>query len=220
VRRSRAQAIIGLVLEIALPAVTAALVITHLIAQSRQRPALMAITKTLASVSFVTLAVSRYSPGSPYSAWIVTALVLGAAGDVLLLRDRTFDAGLGAFLCGHLCFVVAFHHRLAMGQWKLAILAAVTVLAILVYRWLWPHLGRRRVPVALYMAGIAAMLWGSTSVSFFGPLPWWTGLAGVLFTISDITVARNRFVTTTLANRVIGLPMYYTAQVLFALSIP
>jgi hypothetical protein len=36
---------------------------------------------------------------------------------------------------------------------------------------------------------------------------------------SDITVARQRFVAAAFANRAVGLPMYYTAQVLLALTI-
>ena len=43
-------------------------------------------------------------------------------------------------------------------------------------------------------------------------------LGAVVFATSDILVARQRFVVRSLANRVLGLPMYYLAQVLFALS--
>jgi uncharacterized membrane protein YhhN len=44
--------------------------------------------------------------------------------------------------------------------------------------------------------------------------------AAVLFYLSDITVARDRFVTgPRFLNRLVGLPLYYSAQFLFAFSI-
>lgn len=39
-----------------------------------------------------------------------------------------------------------------------------------------------------------------------------------LFYLSDLTVARDRFVRRRFANRLVGLPLYYAAQVLLALS--
>ena len=41
----------------------------------------------------------------------------------------------------------------------------------------------------------------------------------ILFAISDLAVARERFVAQTIRNKVWGLPFYYGAQVLIALSI-
>jgi hypothetical protein len=38
----------------------------------------------------------------------------------------------------------------------------------------------------------------------------------VLFFVSDLFVARNRFVAPGLANRLLGLPAYYGGQVLIA----
>ena len=45
-------------------------------------------------------------------------------------------------------------------------------------------------------------------------------LAGAIaFYLSDLTVARDRFVTRGFENRIVGLPLYYTGQVLLALSV-
>ena len=44
-------------------------------------------------------------------------------------------------------------------------------------------------------------------------------LGAVAFYLSDLGVARERFVTPGLANRLFGLPLYYGGQVLLALSI-
>ncbi len=40
-----------------------------------------------------------------------------------------------------------------------------------------------------------------------------------MFTVSDIAVVRDRFVTTGFVNRLWGLPLYYAAQLLIAWSI-
>jgi hypothetical protein len=55
------------------------------------------------------------------------------------------------------------------------------------------------------------------------PIPDWLWPAGVMtaavaFYISDVSVARDRFVAPGFGNRIWGLPLYYAAQLLFALS--
>ena len=42
--------------------------------------------------------------------------------------------------------------------------------------------------------------------------------AAVAFYLSDVSVARDRFVAPGFGNRIWGLPLYYAAQLLFALS--
>jgi uncharacterized membrane protein YhhN len=44
-------------------------------------------------------------------------------------------------------------------------------------------------------------------------------LGAALFFASDLLVARDRFVRPGLANRLVGLPLYYAAQVLLALAV-
>ncbi len=41
----------------------------------------------------------------------------------------------------------------------------------------------------------------------------------MLFYLSDLFVARERFVTSAFVNRLVGLPLYYGGQVLLALSV-
>ena len=70
-----------------------------------------------------------------------------------------------------------------------------------------------RGPVLAYTAVISAML--VLGAGSRNPLVPWGAL---LFYLSDLTVARDRFVRPGLSNRVVGLPMYYAAQVVLALS--
>ncbi len=48
--------------------------------------------------------------------------------------------------------------------------------------------------------------------------PWPVLPGAVLFFLSDLAVARDKFVTPGFPNRAVGLPMYYAAQILFAVS--
>jgi uncharacterized membrane protein YhhN len=112
--------------------------------------------------------------------------------------------------------------------------------ATLVGRWLWPHLGADvRGPVVAYIAVITAMVAaaaGAVAGALNGPsilvvaahtsgtpFPGWLWptavmTAAVAFYLSDVSVARDRFVAPGFGNRIWGLPLYYAAQLLFALS--
>ena len=98
-------------------------------------------------------------------------------------------------------------------------LIIVLVVLIGALTWLWPHLGRRRAPVAAYIVAITAMVWGGVSATVAGALPWMAAAGAVLFYLSDFAVARQRFVHPSFVNRVLGLPTYYAGQVFLALTI-
>jgi hypothetical protein len=67
------------------------------------------------------------------------------------------------------------------------------------------------------MVVCAVTLVGNTGLSSTGR---YMVLIGALsFYASDIFVARNQFVIDAYVNRLIGLPLYYFAQFLFAVSI-
>jgi len=95
------------------------------------------------------------------------------------------------------------------------------VFATLSLRWLWPHLGSFRTPVSLYSAIIAVMV----ATSFLaappqGAAPSLMVIAGAVgFAVSDVSVARDKFVAQDFINRAWGLPLYYGAQLLLAASV-
>jgi uncharacterized membrane protein YhhN len=177
------------------------------------------ISKTAASIAFVVLGFVRWSPGNPIDTWLIAALVLCAVGDVCLLWDRSFDVGLISFLLGHLAFVAGFITALPVPRWSIPILVPLATVAAIVLKWLWPHLGRRRVSVTTYVAAITIMVWGGTSVFVEGVLPWTAAAGAFLFYLSDLAVARHRFITRAFINRALGLPLYYTGQLLLAMTV-
>ncbi|HYQ79846.1 MAG TPA: lysoplasmalogenase [Anaeromyxobacteraceae bacterium] len=168
--------------------------------------------KVAASAGFLALAL-LLRPEAPWERWILLGLCLSALGDVLLLSAsrRGFLAGLVAFLLAHLAYAVAFRPLASPTPWAAAAILGATALVL---RWLWPHLGRMRLPVIAYCAVIGLMLW----------LALGTGrpeirLGGLLFWLSDLAVARHRFVLAEPRNRLVGLPLYYAGQYLIALAL-
>ncbi len=179
------------------------------------------LTKPLASAGFLAAALCGGWPGTGFGLAILAALVLCLAGDLLLIPKATgwFAAGLGAFLAGHLGFAAAFVLLGVSLAWLPGALVAVTCLALLVHRWLEPHVpGRLKLPVKAYIVVISIMV--VLAVGSFGHRG--DARAGVLlagagaFFVSDLAVARNRFVSPGFVNRLWGLPLYYGAQLLFA----
>lgn len=192
-------------------AVVAVCVAGHLWAEAAGHRAARAALKLAASAGFLVVA-WRVGAGGRYATLVLVGLALSAVGDLLLLaRARSaFLAGIGAFLLAHVAYAAAFAPS---SHASVVVAAAVGVAGVAVVRWLWPHLGELRIPVVVYAAVITVML-----VLAMGVHHPWTRLGAALFYVSDLTVARDRFVRPGLVNRIIGLPLYYAGQLLLALS--
>ena len=193
-----------------------------------QRPGKLRVIwvfKPFTSVLFVLTALWR-GPGTRYDWLVVAGLVLSMAGDVLLIRRERnwFLAGLVAFLFGHVAYVMAFGARTALLALHPAAMAGFAALSLVVFIRLRPYLGRMRWPVAAYLVVIMLMLMGAWAV-LLAPggrtgAAWLIACGATLFYVSDLAVARDRFIPGSgFANRATGLTLYYTAQFLFALTI-
>lgn len=181
-------------------------------AEAGDRPAARALFKSVCSGGFLLLALS---PGidSAYARWVLAALVLSAVGDLALLSEakRFFLAGLVAFLLAHVAYCVAFAPASRPFLWTALALA---VAAAGVLRWLWPGLGTMRIPVVVYCAVISVMLWLALGVDRGA-----VRAGAALFYVSDLAVARQKFVAPGVGNRLVGLPLYYAGQYLLAWSV-
>jgi uncharacterized membrane protein YhhN len=175
--------------------------------QSRRRA--RAVFKTLCSLGFLLFALS-FGLDSFFAQLIFAGLLLSALGDVLLLfrSNRAFLAGLAAFLLAHLMYLAAF---VQIGSPKLWGLLLVLGAGYFWLRWLWPYLGSWKAPVLAYGGVISLMLWAGLGVQ---RSEIWLG--AVLFYLSDLFVARQRFVVRAPLNALLGLPLYFTAQYLLA----
>jgi uncharacterized membrane protein YhhN len=177
------------------------------------------ISKCTASAAFVLLGVLRWQPGDSVGGWIVAGLALCAVGDACLLWKRSFDPGLLSFMLGHLAYIIEFSAALPLRQWPPVFGVALLAVGTLASRWLWPHLGRRRIPVLCYILVISVMVWGGAATFLLEALPWTAASGAVFFYASDLAVARQRFVRAEFINRALGLPSYYLGQLLLAVTI-
>lgn len=191
---------------------TAALLAVHLAAERRGVGELRVAGKLGASAAFVALAVALGVEG-PFEVAILAGLLLSVIGDGLLLSSRRtpFLAGLAVFLLAHVAYAIAFA---GPSRPSLAVALAVGGASAAALAWLWPWAGGMRVPVAAYCAVIAVMVWLALGV----PRPE-VRAGALLFWLSDLLVARQRFVRPAFANRLVGLPLYYAGQLLIASAV-
>jgi len=210
------------VIALGLVAATGVAVIGFLLSEYRGwRPGVW-VAKPLASTGFVALALAAGATETPYGLAVLVALVLCWLGDVFLIpkgATALFLVGLVSFLLGHVGFVVAFTLCAPDPRWMA--LAAVLVLppALVVLRWLRPHLpAKMRLPVVAYVVVISLMVVtaaGAAAASGRGAI----ALGAACFYLSDLHVARHRFVSASFWNKSWGLPLYYAAQLILASTV-
>ena len=200
-------------------AVETALVIWLLSAIRRDRTRERWMAKPAASAVFVAFGLLRADFHSAFDLWMVTGLVLGMAGDVLLIDRRTFRWGLLTFLAGHAAYIVAFDRAQPWSTWSLVVLVPLVIAATAATRWLWPHAASMRGAVSAYILVISVMAWGGIALSLSEALPPAVAVGATLFFLSDLAVARHRFVKASFFNRAFGLPAYYAGQMLLASAI-
>ncbi len=183
------------------------------------------IAKPLLSFLFILAAGLQPWADPHYAVWIMVGLALCWIGDVCLIfeSDKLFLIGLVSFLLGHVFYAVAFYLNADWSSWSGIALAAALVASGFIFAWLRPHLGPMTVPVMVYILVISAMVGGAWAVAAdprFAVAGRMLVPAGAIsFYLSDILVARDRFVAPGFINRAYGLPLYYLAQFMLAFSV-
>lgn len=181
--------------------------------------------KTILSLLFIITALVQPHPIQSYAFFVIIGLIFCLGGDVFLAlpQERMFLFGLVSFLLGHVFYVVAF---IGVAAWSpLAGFGSLItmVISIGVFIWLKPHLGSMKIPVICYIIVISLMLcftWsilGISRLTIYGRLLVFVGAFS--FYISDVFVARDRFLKNEFYNRMVGLPLYYAGQFLIAFSV-
>lgn len=205
---------------VALSLLCAAAVGGLLVAERRRSARGKWLTKPVASLAFVGVALVAGGVETSYGRMVVAALALSVAGDLLLIPGgrRTFLLGLGSFLLGHVAYAAAFLERGVAAAPAAVAAALLAAVAAVVARWLLPHVDpRMRPPVVAYIVVITAMVALAAGSSIgAGGAEIFVG-AGAFY-LSDLAVARDRFVAPGFANRAWGLPLYYGAQLVLAWS--
>ena len=206
-----------------------------LVGEARDSQVLRYAFKPVASTFFILAGLKAEHTVSPsssladlvtresYGAAVVAGLCFSWFGDVFLIpkSDAIFKLGLVSFLLGHVAYSYAFFARIGVDMDALpAAAAAPGAVAVGVCFWLLPHVPSPMLgPVLAYIAVITTMVAAAIAVWMESEASLYIPLAAVVFFVSDLCVARQKFVASSFVNRLFGLPLYYGSQIVFAYSI-
>jgi len=156
--------------------------------------------------------------------WFFLGLTFSLAGDVFLLLPRErFISGLGAFLLGHLAYLVGFNQTLPpVNVASLILLVLVGGVALQLYRRISAGLERKKqsnmkTPVLMYSVVISLML--VSALTTLVRQDWQAAPAllvsagALLFFLSDSLLAWNRFVTSLPHGQLVVIICYHLGQV-------
>lgn len=183
------------------------------------------ITKFSLSLLFVITALLQPHSVSVYYQYLLVGLTFCLVGDVCLAlpQKKAFMGGLVAFLFGHVLYIFSFASLVPVSRWFSLGLFILAVISVLIFFWLQPHLKSMLIPVLIYIMVITLMAIGAVAV-FWKSSFQISGRALILvgalcFYVSDVFVARHRFIKEEYRNRLLGLPLYYTGQFMLAFSV-
>jgi len=183
------------------------------------------ITKSILSLLFVMTVLFQPHPVPAYYHYLFVGLIFCLIGDVCLAlpQEKAFRAGLLAFLIGHVFYILSFSSLIPISYWISSGLLLIFGMSAFIFFWLRPHLKSMLIPVLLYIvvitvmaSGAWAVLWKS-SFQIYGRALILTG--SLCFYVSDVFVAREKFIKEEYLNRLLGLPLYYAGQFLLAFSV-
>lgn len=152
------------------------------------------ITKPIALLALIGVAVTIDPADAAMRAWFVVALCLSLAGDVFLLDDDRFVQGLASFLLAHIAFTVGF---VVAPDWVWARFAVAVVLVAILGVTVGARIvagARRRSDVLgpaviAYLVAISAM---AAAAAASGNA--WAILGAALFVASDALLGWRQFV--------------------------
>lgn len=189
----------------------------------RARPRLFQFFKPLSTVLILIIALVP-GPMLPdrYAGGIRLGLIFSLVGDILLmLPGDLFRQGLAAFLLARLCYAFAFFPGAAASSfawWMLAL--SIIGLGSLMY--LWPSLGGGlRAAISVYVAVTVFMtaLPAAYALSFPSAATFSAAVGALLFMLSDLLLAIDRFRRPFSLAHGLVLATYYAGQLLIALSV-
>ena len=201
--------------------VTAVFAVANWVSRATDDRRLEWVTKPITTIGLITLAVTIDPADPTVRAWFVVALVFGLAGDVFLMLpdERTFfPFGLGAFLVGHVFYVIGFlvwgvePAGLAVGA--VVALAAMATIGRRIVRGVAASEPVLRAPVMAYMAVISAMV-----VAAFGSTEPLAVVGALVFYASDSIIGWTKFVRDEPWGPVAIMATYHVGQALLVLSL-
>ena len=203
-------------------AVCLAGLLLNLYADHSGRKTLEWIGKPTAALAFIAAGLFWGALDSSYGQLILAGLIFGALGDVLLIptgTGRVFLGGMIAFALGHLLYVVGFALLPLSAMGLVASAAGMAAFGVVTLRWLMPNVPADfKGPVLAYMVIIGLMVITAVGATVAGGSPL-LAIGAIGFALSDLAVARHRFVAPGTINRLWGLPLYFASQMVIAATV-
>lgn len=204
--------------------ITATLLIRAELLKIRRQSYIFKPISTLLVIAAALAAFWEPAHNTTYTIGVLVGLLFSFGGDIALLfqeKRRPFMIGLVLFLAAHIAYTVVFILLGAFTAWDLLSGAILLVIAVSYYRLLAPNLGSMKIPVIVYIVIITLMVSRALS-TFASPVfstaqAWMVAGGAVLFYISDVILAANRFWQPWKYQR-ISLAFYYSGQFLIALA--
>jgi uncharacterized membrane protein YhhN len=192
-----------------------------IVADHKKKWNLIYVFRPLTMVLILIVAQLGSAGPAPFKLRVMLGLAVCLAGDIfMMLKAKMFVEGLVSFLLGHLFYISAFltvmTPRVDFGTVLPLFIFGAAMMTIL-----FPHLGKMKVPVAVYILVITVM--GGLAIQRYvdagGAAAFRAFAAAVLFIVSDSLLAVNRFVRPVPMAQAGILSTYFAAQILFALSV-
>jgi uncharacterized membrane protein YhhN len=204
--------------------VTVALLIRAEILGKQRQIYIFKPISTLLVIAVALLSLLGFGRNPTYTICVTIGLLLSLGGDISLMfqeNRKAFKIGLVLFLLAHITYTVAFALLGVFSTWDFLSAGILLVVGVGFFLLIRPNLGTMQGPVIAYIVVISVMVnqAGSTLVSpVFGASQALTILIGsILFYISDVILAANRFWKSWTYNR-ISLAFYYSGQLLIAMA--
>ncbi len=154
-----------------------------------------------------------------YGLFVSIALITSLSGDIFLALDgeKFFIHGLISFAFTHLFYIIAFLVvSSSIGIISMQVIVAFIVFCLLVVVFFcifYKKLGKKKIPVLIYIVIMAVMSSLSIRVS------WLTFIGAIAFILSDFELGINKFYKPIPYKSIVNGIFYFPAQFIFALSI-
>ena len=157
--------------------------------------------------------------------WFGLGILFSLLGDVLLMisLDRMFLPGLVAFLLAHIAYVIGFNIPLPLfSAWSLIFAFMVGLGGTRIIRRIVDSLAssgnaRMRTPILIYSLVISLMLLSAmmklTDITWGASASALVSLGALLFYLSDIILAWNKFVAPIQHGRIYNIGLYHLGQI-------
>ena len=157
--------------------------------------------------------------------WFGVGLLFSLVGDILLMNSSNimFLAGLVAFLFAHLFYIAGFRSELALGSaWSWILFVFIAINAFRLLRRIVNTMQAKRqnnliAPVIVYGTIISIMLY--VALSTLSDPAWkssaalFVGMGALLFWLSDLILAWNKFVSPLKNGRLWNIALYHLGQI-------